>query len=236
MRLGSITIERKHLKRAWDYARTANWPNVLANRQAQNQHPDVKIFIIGPNRCATTSFHRFFHRNGLRALHCRIGSMYLAKEIRDRLGDDKALKAFLSQWTVYSDFVYLTHEDHYEAHDLYETYARLFPEAYFILNDRDVDRWIGSRLSFKDDCLERYLSVHGGTAQAAEARWREEFAHHREAALAFFAGNPRFTHVRIDQPVRGGDVIHPAIEMMRPHFSLDASLWQPSNASARGKG
>tara|TARA_R110001606_G_scaffold327262_1_gene474102 strand:+ start:23759 stop:24469 length:711 start_codon:yes stop_codon:yes gene_type:complete len=235
MHLGPITIERKHLDRVWNYLRTAKWTNVLANRQAQNRHPDVKIFIIGPNRCATTSFHRFFHRNGLRALHCRIGSMYLAKEIRDRLGDDEALKAFLSQWTVFSDFVYLTNEEHYEAHGLYETYARLFPEAYFILNDRDVERWIASRLSFKDDFLERYLSVHGGTAEDAEARWREEFSQHREAALAFFAGNPRFAHVQIGQQTQAGNIIDPAIEMIRPHFKLDASLWESSNASPQGR-
>ncbi|VWX60807.1 sulfotransferase [Sphingorhabdus sp. 109] len=236
MRLGSITLERKHLKRAWDYVKTANWLNVLANRRAQSRFPDIKIFIIGPNRCATTSFHRFFHRNGLRALHCRIGSMYLAKEIRDRLGDDKSLKAFLSRWTVYSDFVYLTDNEHFEAHDLYETYARLFPQAYFILNDRDVDRWVGSRLNFKDDFLPRYLSVHGGTAQKAEAKWRNEFAQHREAALTFFAGHPRFIHVPIDRNVQSGSAIDPVIEMMRPHFKLDSRLWQPLNASTQGKG
>ncbi|NRD89513.1 hypothetical protein C8024_08750 [Sphingopyxis sp. BSNA05] len=236
MRLGSITLERKHLKRAWDYVKTANWLNVLTNRRAQSRFPDIKIFIIGPNRCATTSFHRFFHRNGLRALHCRIGSMYLAREIRDRLGDDEALKAFLSRWTVYSDFVYLTDDEHYEAHDLYETYARLFPKAYFILNDRDVDRWVGSRLSFKDDFLPRYLSVHGGTAQEAEAKWRKQFAQHREAALAFFAGHPRFIHVPIDRKVQSGSAIDPVIEMMRPHFKLDRRLWQPLNASTQGKG
>mgnify|MGYP003633978472 CR=1 FL=1 len=236
MRLGSITLERKHLKRAWDYVRKANWPNVLTNRRAQSRFPDVKIFIIGPNRCGTTSFHRFFHHNGLRALHCRIGSMYLAKEIRDRLGDDKALKAFLSRWTVYSDFVYLTDDEHFEAHGLYETYARLFPEAYFILNDRDVDRWVGSRLSFKDDFLPRYLSSRGGTAQAAEANWRMEFAQHREAALDYFADHPRFIHIPIDQKVASGSAIDPVIDMMKPHFKLDSNLWRASNASAQEKG
>lgn len=200
----------------------------------------MRIAVIGPNRCATTSFHRFFYFHGLRSFHCRIGEMYLAREIRDRLGRDAALKGFLSHWTVYSDFCYLTMSEHYEAHGLFKTFVRLFPEAYFILNDRDVDHWIASRLRFKDDFLARYLSVYGGTAENATDRWRSDFEAHRAAALEFFAAHPRFVHVQIDRPestdLVGTEVIEPVVEVMRPHFRLDARLWRPFNAEGRSVG
>jgi len=237
MRVGSIRVERKDVARLWDYSRRVSWPDVLANRRAEARNPGLKIFVIGPNRCATTSLHKFFHFNGLRSLHCRIGEMYLAREIRDRRGDDAALRAFLGRWTVYSDFVYLTETEHYEAHGLYETYARLFPEAVFILNDRDTEGWIASRLRFKDDFLPRYLAVHGGTAEQAAARWRAEQDAHRAAALAFFAGHTRFVHLRIDQTgpqdLAGAGVIEPVRRLLSPPFRLDPRHWRPFNAEAR---
>ena len=237
MRIGNITIERKDLRRAKEYAQTVHWPDVIANRRAQKRHPERKIFMIGPNRCATTSFHKFFHFQGLRSLHCREGDMYLAREIRDRMQDHDALRAFLSGWTVYSDFVYLTQTDHFEAHGLYETFSALFPDAYFILNDRDVDSWIASRLNFKDDFLPRYLSVHGGTAYEAADIWREEFASHRRAALEFFAGHPRFIHFPIT-PIPDAGIDAPAnieqvIDMISPVFRLRKAHWRPLNAATK---
>ncbi len=221
------------------YGSAALWPS-MANKLRQITHPGRKIFLIGPNRCATTTFHNFFYSQGLKSIHWRKGEVILAKEIDKRLGDDRALRKFLAGWTVFSDFVYLTDEVFIENHTLYETYQRLFPEAYFILNDRDVDRWVASRLLHRDGgFLKRYLNVHGGTEDEAKAAWKTGFLAHREAVLKHFKDHPRFLHFHIDKGDRSafiepGDV-DSLVALLAPDYQLSAEFWTSRNTDRRPK-
>lgn len=225
-----MAATQTRLGRLLDYARTAPWAGLAANGLRQMTHPGAKIFMIGPNRCATNTFHSFFRFQGLRAIHWRHGDRYLAKEVAARQGDDEALRRYLAPWTVFSDFVYLTDSEFIENHTLHETFARLYPDAYFILNDRDVDRWVESRKRHRGgDFLTRYMTVKGCTEAEAVAEWKEGFLAHREAALKFFAGNPRFLHFPIDKADAGAfvqaDEIDPVIEMLAPDYRLEKRFW-----------
>src|SRR5690606_27695615 len=106
---------------------------------------EKKIFIIGPNRCCTASLHMFFKRQGLRSFHWKKKGLNLSLEIEKRRDSEKDLKSFLMNWTVYSDLIYLDNDRVIENNKLFKLYAQIFPNAYFILNDRDVERWIESR-------------------------------------------------------------------------------------------
>jgi hypothetical protein len=48
-----------------------------------------RIFLIGFNRCATTSFHRFFNANGLKSVHWDSGR--LAQRFYANIGADAPL-------------------------------------------------------------------------------------------------------------------------------------------------
>lgn len=211
----------------------------LRNRLRQWTHPGRKIFIIGPHRCATTTLHQFFASQGLVSFHWRKGQTYLAKEINDRLADDGALRRFLMKWTVYSDFVYLADGVHIENHTQYRKFQQLFPEAYFIFNDRDVDRWVNSRLLHRDgQWVDRYLQVRGGTRAEAIETWKRDFLENRAATLAHFEGNPRFFHYRIDDPAAeaaaGRPRIDELIEFLSPDYALSNTLWQSFNTKRAG--
>lgn len=221
-----------------NFALTAPWSKVIPNRVRQITHPGRKVFLIGPNRCATTTFHNFFHTQGLKSIHWRRGPIFLAREIDARRDDIPALRDFLSRWTVFSDFVYLTDKVFIENHVLYETYARAFPEAYFILNDRNVDRWVNSRLLHRDGgFMERFLKVRGGTHDQAIESWKDGFLAHREAALSFFKGHPRFLHFNIDKEDHSAFVepaeISRVIDLLRPDYKLDAAYWTKRNVDRR---
>lgn len=219
----------------------APWRSIAQNRMRQRFHPGRKIFLIGPNRCATTTFHTFFKAQGLRSIHWREQETILAREIELRRHDDEALRAFLSRWTVFSDFVYLTDEVFLESHTLYEQYQRIFPDAYFILNDRDVERWIASRLRHREGgFLERYCSVRGCGKDDAIQQWREDFLAHRSAALAYFKGHPRFLHFNIDKDdhstfVEASEIDH-VIDFLRPDFRLSNRFWSKRNTERRALG
>ncbi|MDP2258250.1 MAG: hypothetical protein Q8J89_00860 [Caulobacter sp.] len=228
------------LTRLMKYAMTAPWPAVAANRLRQITHPGRKIFMIGPNRCATNTFHSFFRHQGLKAIHWRHGDAFLAREVDARLGDDEALRRFLAPWTVFSDFVYLTDEVFIENHTLYDTFRRLFPDAYFIFNDRDVDRWIDSRIRHRGgDFLTRYMAVRGCTREEALAQWREDFLAHRKSVLAYFEGDPRFLHFYIDKPNSkafiGADEVSPVVDLLRDDYRLSERYWALRQAYVEGR-
>jgi hypothetical protein len=216
------------------------WRRIWKNRIRQILHPGHKVFIVGPHRTATTTLHHFLSRQGLRSIHWRERDTFLAKEIDDRKGDDKALRRFLSRWTVFSDFMYLTDKEHIENHTWYRRYAQIFPEAYFILTDRDVDRWVNSRLRHRDgQWLARYLTVHGGTREQAIDTWRAEFLDHRAKALEFFRGHPRFLHFQIDKSDYPA-LIEPTdiaalIDLLAPDYELSPTMWASYNTERRSQ-
>ena len=214
------------------------WLNSMANFVVQKARPGRKIFIIGPNRCCTATLHAFFERQGLKSFHWKKGVLNLALEIENRKNSPDDLREFLSNWTVYSDFIYLDEDRVIENNRLFRTYADLFPEAYFILNDRDVDRWVESRLRHRDgQFLARYLAATGLTEESAVARWRAEFIEHRDAVLSFFQGHPRFLHFYTDKADRKlflqpGDLA-PLIDMLSPDYRLSSTAWTKRHTKRR---
>lgn len=233
-------MDTARIGRLVDYARTAPWPAVIANRIRQITHPERKIFMIGPNRCATNTFHSFFRHQGLSAIHWRHGDAFLAKEIEARVGDDAALRRYLAPFTVFSDFVYLDDRVFIENHTLYPTFERLFPDAYFIFNDRDVDRWIDSRIRHRGgDFVTRYMAVKGCSREQALAEWRADFLSHREAVLAHFRGNPRFLHFYIDKADARAfvtaDEVKPVVDLLASDYQLSERYWALRKAYVEGR-
>ena len=210
------------------------------NRLRQILRPGRKVFIVGPHRTATTTLHNFMSRQGLKSIHWRERDTFLAKEIDARKGDNRALRRFMSRWTVFSDFMYLTNDEHIENHTLYRQYAEIFPEAYFILTDRDVDRWVNSRLRHRDgQWLARYLNVHGGTREQAVDTWKDGFLRHRAEALDFFRGHPRFLHFQIDKAdypaLLEPTDIRSLVDLLAPDYALSPAMWTSFNTQRRHK-
>lgn len=208
------------------------------NMLTQALEPGRKIFLIGPHRCATTTLHMFFRGHALRSLHWRHGETFLAKEIDVRKNDRQALRAFMNRWTVFSDFVHLTHAEHIENHTMFRLFESIYPDAYFILNDRDVDRWVVSRLRHRDGrWLGRYLDVHGGTREEAVEKWKWAFLAHRQDVLDHFRGKPNFLHLEIDKDDKAALVhstqISTLVEFLKPHFILLESRWRSYNTKRR---
>jgi len=200
------------------------------NTLRQWRSPDVKVFLIGFNKCGTKAFHRLLNRNGVRSAHYSPDGKNLAREIEERLPDNTALKAFLDQWTAYSDLSYLSKDKLIEGNRHFRLYHELFPKAYFILNDRDVEAWLLSRKNkgHPNGFLSDSMHAMNCDADRTIQIWRETYAEHVAQVTNYFQGSPRFLHYRIDR-----DPIADVISFLSPSFSISERHWQVVNRTKR---
>ena len=105
----------------------------------------TKFFQIGFNRCGTTSIHNFFQANGVPSVHYDGGR--LATTMFDNLAQGKHILHGYERYSAFTDMEFLTQERFLEAYKLYQPIMEHVPDAKFILNIRDPEKWIVSRLT-----------------------------------------------------------------------------------------
>ena len=102
---------------------------------------------------------------------------------------------------------------------------RFYSDAYFILNVRDMQRWLLSRLN-DANLLERHKAVRGfRTTEEALLRWTVDWNTHLKDVKAFFADKPSQLLV-FDIERDDADKI---VEFLKPDFVLDGSHYARSN-------
>jgi len=168
--------------------------DTLVRRRARGP----KIFLIGPNKCGTSTFHAFFEANRISSVHWDHGEVILAATMSINISKNRPVLRGIDQFTAYSDLCFHSWHAWIEAATFFREFHAEYPDAFFILNDRDTERWIASRRTHPD-MLARALRFYGGTQDDVEARWRTFLEGHRRQALAYFAGNPRFLHFDIER-------------------------------------
>lgn len=199
------------------------------NETVQRFKPGIKIFFIGFNRTATGSMHALMLKHGIKSVHWTENSYSdgtnLALEIERRLSDTSALKQYLSQWTAFSDFHYVSPDAWLEGNKNYRRFDELFPESFFIFNDRDTDAWIESRLTHGNGMLIRNARVYFGVSEAEViSMWRADKASHTNAVIEYFQGRERFLHYRID-----ADPHETLTDFLAPVFSIGSDKWPHFN-------
>ena len=177
-----------------------------------------KIFLIGFNKCGTTSLHFFFRDQGLKSAHWMLGKKFLALEA-ERNRDLVNCRKLFSGYQVFSDFTFLTETEFKEPLDLYPIWREAFPNAYFILNDRPVDEWIDSRLNHRNGkFIERYKTYSGLSESEIVNQWRDKFLTHQKNVMIFFRSDPKFCHFTL-----GRDHIMKITNLVKADYSLDAN-------------
>lgn len=201
---------------------------IAKNLARQRRNPGEKIFFIGFNKAATTSLHKLMLHSGISSRHWDWGQ--LASDIEERIADKVSLKSYLSGATAYSDIVRLTDKIHIEGNRHFRVFEELFPDAYFILNDRNVDDWIRSRLHHNDGTfLIQSMKCFGTDEQGTIAIWREAYEKHRKAVLAHFAGSSRFLHFDVKK-----HPIENLIEFLSPSYVIAHEGWARHNPTLSG--
>lgn len=204
----------------------------FSNWFRQRQRPDIKIFFIGFNRCGTNSFHQLMKGSSIRSVHWLSPQKEnITDGIEARLADSQALREYLSPWTAFSDLVSASETRFVEGNGFFSALQDAFPRSYFVLNDRDMEAWLRSRVQHsKGTFLQRAMVYHGADKPDVLDIWRRQYVEHTTKVLDHFAGNPRFIHFRIDS-----DPIDRMVGFLAPDFTISTSDWQihkKSKASA----
>lgn len=173
-----------------------------------------KIFQIGLNKCGTLSLCYFFSctKQRIKSIHWDGGK--LAKTIMNNISAERYILSGYDNFRFFSDMECCFKTDHgydwFFAYEYFEELDKQCPGSKFILNTRNVDSWIKSRLSHKtefvlnqfdktekvDSCFysERFLpwaSRKKGINLSKDdlvKLWKDEREEHHEKVLSYFKG------------------------------------------------
>jgi hypothetical protein len=129
-------------------------------------------------------------------------------------------------YSVFSDMENISPGFAFEAYKLYRYFSIEYPDSIFILNTRNVDAWVRSRLKHGDGGYvrrwKRILDV--ATNDELISCWRQDWERHHESVERYFAGSPyRFLKFNIETDSAE------MINSIAPEYRLD-----PAKYSLRG--
>ena len=163
-----------------------------------------RIFLIGFNKCGTTSFHDYFKANGITSVHWRANTLAMALH-RNQLAGQPLLSG-IEDWTAYTDMICIpgtpwerSNSDAMpliEGCRLFRELHRAYPEALFILNTRDPMQWVRSRLKhdqgrFAEAYLKALQSEGIRNLRQLQRRWLEDWHTHHAEVLRYFHAHSR---------------------------------------------
>jgi len=193
------------------------------------QHSKPKVFFIGFNKTATTAFHKLFLDSGYKSYHHKKNKKkYLAKIIHENyLNNDPILKT-IDDADCYSDLVYSTHDEYIEANSFYKEIFREYPNSYYVLQTRNIDNWICSRLKHigTESFAYRVCNVLDITERELIDYWKNLYSSRVSEIINFYKNKSNFIIFDIDN-----DEITKLTQFLSVDFSLELSYWKKHNVS-----
>jgi len=211
-----------------------------------------RIFQIGFNRCGTTTIIRFLQENGVKCLHWGKGT--IAAGIEASFLEGKPLLHYVDGYQAYGDMEFVEVEAqarkilqkrpfrrlfaNLDSNDRTPIYAferfreldQQYPGSRFILNTRNVEDWVRSRINF----LERGYTYcrhgdrfHEDQEELSEC-WREHWAEHTSNVRRYFSDRPNDMlefNIDTDGPEK--------IVSFFSDLNLDATYWGHHNPSKK---
>lgn len=172
-----------------------------------------KIFQIGFNKCGTLSFHELFDLYSnlqQKAIHWDYGRVALS--IRENLFNNKPLLNNYEQYTVFTDMecCYKKNDTCYWlfAYKWFYLLDKQYPNSKFILNTRNVENWIQSRINHYCGMMlinnevsrlkpvESYINnqqKYYGTESLEELiqLWKDDWYEHHLDVISYFKNRPQ---------------------------------------------
>ena len=190
-----------------------------------------KIFLIGFNKCGTSSFHFMFRKSGIASAHFGGADKdsNIALKIYRNVMLARPVLTGLEEYDALSDISFCDTTVYIEGGRFFRNFYAEYPDAYFILNTRDRDNWLRSRIahgSRSGGLLRRSAEVYRCDKNGVVELWKEQFAAHEADVAAFFADRPGSRFLRFD--IETGKIARVAA-FLRPAFSINTRWWQKRN-------
>ena len=112
--------------------------------------------------------------------------------MRDNLSSGRKVFDGVEDYVFYSDLIYSTPTETYEGATAFREILRDYPDTILILNFRDREQWIASRLKHgHGEFMRREMNARGLENQDdLVAQWRSEWDSHLASVRGFMASNP----------------------------------------------
>lgn len=156
-----------------------------------------KIFVIGFNKCGTETLQHGFADNGIPSAHYGPAKKPYADVVYENFKANRPLLTGIDKFKVYSDIedVYYPERPLYPFIELFMLLDRQYPGSTFILNTRDKDKWIKSRMLHRDPISSlSYADILSARYQINKeelvVRWSKEWDDHHSAVRAYFKDRP----------------------------------------------
>jgi hypothetical protein len=217
-----IQLSLKSIAKAYSFRSASNGPRRIVELRPPRSIP-FKVFQIGFNKCGTKTLHHYFRRNGWRSVHWDKGR--LAQRVFANLASGNKLLEGYEEFDVFTDMEFLDDfGTYFEAYKLFPRLAAEYPHAKFILNTRDREAWILSRLAHgKEFSYARRAMVHHNVTSLKDLTnlWRTEWEQHHRRVIEFFGDQPsRLIICQIET-----DLPH-ILDKALPEYKLDSRYYR----------
>lgn len=147
----------------------------------------------------------------------------------------RPILASIDNFDVYSEFSFADGALYLEANYFFRELYHAYPDAYFLLNTRDTDRWIESRnrhfgrnAKGRGSLAERIQGAYRATPVETEQIWRDYHAPFHQEVRTFFASYPdaRF----LEFPIETGSA-EQIVDWVKADYDLDPALWAAANVT-----
>lgn len=170
-----------------------------------------KVFFIGFNRCGTASFMELFEEIGVGTVHWDQNRLCLAlKELN--AGYKQILDDVYPGSSVFSDMINVpahglrNPNELIEGNKYFEDLADVYENAYFILNTRNIDNWVSSRMKYGGGDFARQYMKHlrylfpnrEVTKDYVAEYWKELWVNHHKNVELFFAKNSEMNFLKFN--------------------------------------
>lgn len=204
--------------------------NVINKKIAVKQN--IKIFIIGFNRCGTRTLHYFFKDNNLKSIHWDNNNLVDVFENNIKNGNkllengktiNKKVNSNCNycEANVFSDMT--KHIINKDAKDYYKRLDKDYPNSKFILNIRNVDKWIQSRIKHNNgNVLNEQMNFHNCDEKQIEIIWKNMYEKHILDVKDYFENrNSDLCIYDIEN-----DTIDKIIEFLKNDFILNKKFYK----------
>lgn len=138
----------------------------------------TKIFAIGPNKCGTNSLNDFFEANDIPSMHWDEGA--LARRIISNASAGLDPLLGYQEYQGFTDIFHIASDIYVSPVLIVRLLRESYPDAIYILNTRDFDKWALSRDKHRKHTKREGVSERIQTALAGTYDTRTEFdAYHK---------------------------------------------------------
>ena len=174
---------------------------VPMSQQSERDPALPRVVAVGFNKCGTRSLAQLFARAGHPVVHHKVKTGWFSRFWRTRrigrlmrLNVDAGRPVFfgVDTYIFYGDLIDSTAKGSFDGNTLYRRIIADYPDTILLLNWRDREDWIRSRMRHgHGEFAAREQRLRGlASREDLAAAWRQEWDKHLAAVRSFMAARP----------------------------------------------